>query len=61
MAQDRQVQDSIKAANLAAAVQRVPGLVVGTVKKNPQNNNLKIRNVSKQRGNMETFSSEVLE
>jgi hypothetical protein len=32
MAQDRQVQDSIKAANLAAAVQRVPGLVVGTVK-----------------------------
>jgi uncharacterized phage protein gp47/JayE len=50
MAQDRQVQDSIKAANLAAAVQRVPGLVVGTVKKPPQNKTLKIRNVSKQRG-----------
>jgi hypothetical protein len=50
MAQDRQVQDSIKAANLAAAVQRVPGLVVGTVKKTPQNKNPKIRNVSKQRG-----------
>jgi hypothetical protein len=39
MAQDRQVQDSIKAANLAAAVQRVPGLVVGTVKKNPPKQN----------------------
>jgi hypothetical protein len=32
MAQDRQAQDSVKAANPAAAVQRGPGLVVGTVR-----------------------------
>jgi hypothetical protein len=46
MAQDRQAQDSVKAANPAAAVQRGPGLVVGTVRENPKkkkNKALKIR------------------
>jgi len=39
MAQDRQAQDSVKAANPAAAVQRGPGLVVGTVRENPKKKN----------------------
>jgi len=52
MAQDRQAQDSVQAANPAAAVQRGPGLVVGTVRETPPKKNLSQNpeNVSKQRG-----------
>jgi hypothetical protein len=53
MAQDRQAQDSVQAANPAAAVQRRPGLVVGTVRETPKKttkNSQNPENVSNQRG-----------